>query len=65
MEEPDFEEGEACYYKDEANLDPDIALSYIVRVPLFCSQLLYQYISNDDDNNQIKQQFCYQEKNLY
>ncbi|KAK2992006.1 hypothetical protein RJ640_014867 [Escallonia rubra] len=29
MEEAELEEGEACYYKDDASIDPDIALSYI------------------------------------
>lgn len=28
----DLEEGEACYYKDDTRTNPDIALSYIVRV---------------------------------
>lgn len=35
MEEHDLEEGEACYYNkddDDTSFDPDIALSYIVRV---------------------------------
>lgn len=30
VQEPELEEGETCYYKDDANIDPDIALSYIV-----------------------------------
>lgn len=29
VQEPELEEGETCYYKDDANIDPDIALSYI------------------------------------
>ncbi|KAA8548500.1 hypothetical protein F0562_000233 [Nyssa sinensis] len=29
MEEAELEEGEACYYKDDASIDPDIALSYL------------------------------------
>ncbi|KAK3038982.1 hypothetical protein RJ639_027467 [Escallonia herrerae] len=29
MEEAELEGGEACYYKDDASIDPDIALSYI------------------------------------
>lgn len=32
MEDNEIEEGEACYFKDDSNIDPDIALSYIVRV---------------------------------
>ena len=34
MEENELEEGEACYHKEEdnASIDPEIALSYIVRV---------------------------------
>lgn len=36
MEETELEEGEACSYQDEdASIDPDVALSYIVRV-CFC-----------------------------
>lgn len=42
MEEHDLEEGEACYYynkdDDDTSIDPDIALSYIVRV-LFVSPI--------------------------
>lgn len=35
-ENSELEEGEACYYKDDdENIDPDIDLSYIVRV-FFC-----------------------------
>ncbi|KAA8527472.1 hypothetical protein F0562_034813 [Nyssa sinensis] len=29
MEEPEIEEGEACYYKEDASIDPDTDLSYI------------------------------------
>ncbi|CAL5418485.1 unnamed protein product [Camellia sinensis] len=29
MEDTDLEEGEACYYKDDTSVDPDIALSYL------------------------------------
>lgn len=36
MEESELEEGEACSYPshedDETSIDPDVALSYIVRV---------------------------------
>lgn len=34
----ELEEGEACYYNDNyENINPDIDLSYIVRVPFwFC-----------------------------
>lgn len=32
IQEPELEEGETCYYKDDASIDPDIALSYIVWV---------------------------------
>lgn len=30
VEEPELEEGETCSYRDDADIDPDIALSYIV-----------------------------------
>lgn len=33
-QEPELEEGETCHYKDDASIDPDIALSYIVRVSI-------------------------------
>ncbi|XP_042037065.1 cysteine-tryptophan domain-containing zinc finger protein 3-like isoform X1 [Salvia splendens] len=29
VQEPELEEGETCYYSDDANIDPDVALSYI------------------------------------
>ncbi|XP_052189696.1 cysteine-tryptophan domain-containing zinc finger protein 7-like isoform X2 [Diospyros lotus] len=29
MEDTELEEGEACYYKDDTSIDPDIAFSYI------------------------------------
>ncbi|KAL7207429.1 hypothetical protein ACSBR1_029393 [Camellia fascicularis] len=29
MEDTELEEGEACYYKDDTSVDPDIALSYL------------------------------------
>ncbi|KAK6117361.1 hypothetical protein DH2020_048879 [Rehmannia glutinosa] len=29
VQEPELEEGETCYYKDDTSIDPDIALSYI------------------------------------
>ncbi|KAI3459285.1 hypothetical protein Pfo_015948 [Paulownia fortunei] len=29
IHQPELEEGEACYYKDDTSIDPDIALSYI------------------------------------
>lgn len=32
VQEPELEEGETCCDNDEASIDPDIALSYIVRV---------------------------------
>jgi hypothetical protein len=40
MDETELEEGEACSYRndnddDDASIDPDVALSYIVRAPLF------------------------------
>lgn len=37
-EDAELEEGEAAYYKDDddRSIDPDIALSYLVRV-LYCS----------------------------
>lgn len=36
MEDTEVEEGEAsCDFKDDSNIDPDIALSYIVRVSFY------------------------------
>lgn len=32
IQAPELDEGEAWYYKDDRRTDPDIALSYIVRV---------------------------------
>ncbi|KAL1543103.1 cysteine-tryptophan domain-containing zinc finger protein 3-like isoform X1 [Salvia divinorum] len=29
VQEPEVEEGETCYYIDDANIDPDVSLSYI------------------------------------
>ncbi|GFP81947.1 hypothetical protein PHJA_000338000 [Phtheirospermum japonicum] len=29
FQEPELEEGETCYYKDDTSIDPDVALSYI------------------------------------
>lgn len=44
MEEHELEEGEACYYNkdddDNSSIDPDIALSYIVRVLFFLCYML-------------------------
>lgn len=39
----ELEEGEACYYKDDdENIDPDIDLSYIVRVSIcFCFKIMF------------------------
>lgn len=30
VQKPELEEGETCYYNDDATTDPDVALSYIV-----------------------------------
>lgn len=39
MEEPELEEGEACSFQNhedyDASIDPDVALSYIVRAFVF------------------------------
>lgn len=32
VQEPELEEGETCYDNDEASIDPEITLSYIVWV---------------------------------
>lgn len=38
MDETELEEGEACCYPDDdTSIDPDVALSYIVRVSLLCT----------------------------
>lgn len=34
IQDPELEEGEACYHKDDTSIDPDVALSYLVRVSL-------------------------------
>lgn len=50
----ELEEGEACFAKDDddTNIDPDIALSYIVRVSLCFARQLFSYfpseVSTDD-----------------
>lgn len=36
MEETELEEGEACFDDNDASIDPDTALSYIVRVFFLC-----------------------------
>ena len=47
MDETELEEGEACSYRndnddDDASIDPDVALSYIVRAFFFYHVLLLQ-----------------------
>lgn len=34
IQDPELEEGEACYHKDDTSIDPDVAFSYLVRVSL-------------------------------
>ncbi|CAL5349428.1 unnamed protein product [Camellia sinensis] len=43
MEDTELEEGEACYYKDDTSVDPDIALSYLVETTYTSGLFLSEY----------------------
>lgn len=41
IQDPELEEGDACYHKDDTSIDPDVALSYLVRVSLLFLKIFF------------------------